>query len=262
MKRFKAAVFDWAGTTIDYGSFAPMGAFQRAFAEFGIDVTIAEARAPMGKPKWDHVHAMLTTPRIAAQWQEKFGHAPADADVDAVYEVFVPMTEAIAADYATLVPGACEAIEELRAMGLKIGSTTGYTRSIMERVLPVAAAQGYVPDNLVCADDLPEGRPGPLGMYKCMIDLVAYPPVTIVKVDDTVPGIAEGVAAGCLTVGVALSGNAMGLSPEEVAALPETERAARRETAATMLLKAGADHVIDTVADLPALLRGLDDMTE
>ena len=262
MKRFKAAVFDWAGTTIDYGSFAPMGAFQRAFAEFGIDVTIAEARAPMGKPKWDHVHAMLATPRIAAQWQEKFGHAPAGADVDAVYKVFVPMTETIAADYATLVPGACEAIDELRAMGLRIGSTTGYTRSIMERVLPVAAAQGYVPDNLVCADDLPEGRPGPLGMYKCMIDLVAYPPAAIVKVDDTEPGIAEGVAAGCLTVGVALSGNAVGLTPDEVAALSETERAARRETAATMLLKAGADHVIDTVADLPALLRGLDDRVE
>ncbi len=258
MKLFKAAVFDWAGTTVDYGSFAPMGAFQRAFAEFGIDVTIAEARAPMGKPKWDHVHAMLATPRIAAQWQEKFGHAPNDADVDAVYEVFVPMTEAAAADYATLVPGAREAIEELRAMGLKIGSTTGYTRSIMERVLPVAAAQGYVPDNLVCADDLPEGRPGPLGMYKCMIDLVAYPPAAIVKVDDTVPGIAEGVAAGCLTVGVALSGNAVGLSPDEVAALPETERAARREAAAQILVAAGADHVIDTVADLPALLSRLD----
>ena len=258
MKRFKAAVFDWAGTTVDYGSFAPMGAFQRAFAEFGIEATIAEARAPMGKPKWDHVHAMLTTPRIAQQWQEKFGHTPTDADVDAVYKVFVPMTESVAADYATLVPNAREAIDELRAMGLKIGSTTGYTRSIMERVLPVAAAQGYEPDNLVCADDLPEGRPGPLGMYKCMIDLVVYPPQTIVKVDDTEPGIAEGVAAGCLTVGVALSGNAVGLTPEEVAALSEPERAERREAAAKILIAAGADHVIDTVADLPALLRTLD----
>ncbi|WP_102222900.1 phosphonoacetaldehyde hydrolase [Acidimangrovimonas sediminis] len=258
MKRFKAAVFDWAGTMIDYGSFAPMGAFQRAFAEVGLDVTIAEARAPMGKPKWDHVHAMLTAPRIAAQWQALHGHAPTDADVDRVYAVFVPMNEAVAADYATLVPGALEAVNELRAMGLKIGSTTGYVRSIMARVLPVAAAQGYSPDNLVCADDLPEGRPGPLGMYKCMVDLAVYPPAAIVKVDDTEPGIAEGVAAGCLTVGVALSGNAVGLTPEEVAALPEAERAARRDAAARILFDAGADHVIDTVADLPALLRRLD----
>lgn len=197
MKRFKAAVFDWAGTMIDYGSFAPIGAFQRAFAKFGIDVTTAEARAPMGKPKWDHVHAMLTTPRIAAQWQAAFGRRPTPEDVDAVYKIFVPMNETVVADYATLVPGARSAVEELRAMGLRIGSTTGYTRSIMERVLPVAAAQGYAPDNLVCSDDLPEGRPGPLGMYKCMVDLVAYPPAAVVKVDDTAPGIAEGVAAGC-----------------------------------------------------------------
>jgi phosphonoacetaldehyde hydrolase len=258
MKRFKAAVFDWAGTIVDYGSFAPMGAFQRAFAQFGIDVTVAEARAPMGKPKWDHVHALLATPRIAAQWQDKYGDAPTDADVDAIYAVFVPMNEQVAADYATLVPGAKEAVEALRAMGLKIGSTTGYTRSIMERVLPVAAAQGYVPDNLVCADDLPEGRPGPLGMYKCMVDLVAYPPAAIVKVDDTVPGIAEGVAAGCLTVGVALSGNAVGLTPDEVAALSAAEISARRDVAAKILFAAGADYVVDTVADLPALLRRLD----
>lgn len=258
MTRFKAAVFDWAGTMVDYGSFAPMGAFQRAFAEFGIDVTIAEARAPMGKPKWDHVHAMLTTPRIAAQWQRKYGHLPADADVDAVYRVFVPANEKVAAGYATLVPGAKAAVDELRAMGLKIGSTTGYTRSIMDRVLPVAAAQGYTPDNIVCADDLHEGRPGPLGMYKCMVDLCVYPPGAIVKVDDTEPGIAEGVAAGCVTVGVSLSGNAVGLTPEEVAALPAAELAQRRLAAEKILFNAGADYVIDTVADLPALLRRLD----
>lgn len=258
MKRFKAVVFDWAGTVIDFGSFAPMGAFVEAFASFGITATIAEARAPMGAPKRDHVRAMLTAPGIAAQWRERHGRAPTEADVDAVYRVFVPMNEAVAARHATLVPGAREAVEALRARGLKIGSTTGYVRSIMERVLPVAAAQGYAPDNLVCADDLPEGRPGPLQMYQCFIDLRVHPPSAVVKVDDTEPGILEGVAAGCLTVGVALSGNHVGLTPEDLAALPAAEVARLREGAAARLRAAGADHVIDTVADLPALLDRLD----
>lgn len=258
MTRFKAVVFDWAGTMVDFGSFAPMGVFVKAFARFGIEVTIEEARMPMGSPKWDHIRAMLAIPRIAAQWQARHGHAPTNADVDAIYEVFVPMNEVIAADYAELIPGARQAVDDLRAMGLKIGSTTGYTRSIMERVLPVAAAQGYVPDNLVCSDDLPEGRPGPLGMYKCMIDLVAYPSSAIIKVDDTAPGIGEGVAAGCVTVGVTLSGNAMGLPPDDVAALPADELAKRREKAARILRDAGAHHLIDTVADLPALVRRLE----
>lgn len=258
MSRFKAAVFDWAGTTIDYGSFAPMGAFVEAFARFGIEATIAEARAPMGKPKWDHIRAMLDGAAISAQWQKVYGRLPTNADVDEVYKVFVPMNEEVVTRYAALVPGAAEAVSALRARGLKIGSTTGYTRSIMQRVLPLAAAQGYAPDNLVCADDLPESRPGPLGMYKCFIDLRVYPPAAVIKVDDTEPGIAEGVAAGCLTVGVALSGNAVGLTPAEVVALPNGERARLRAAATARLMAAGADYVIDTVADLPALVARLD----
>ncbi len=258
MSRFKAVVFDWAGTTIDFGSFAPMGVFVKAFGEFGIDVTIADARKPMGAPKWNHIRAMMDDPEIAAKWAARHGAAPTDADVDRVYEVFVPMNEAVVADYATLVPGALATFEWLRRNGMKIGSTTGYTRSIMERVLPVAAAQGYVPDNLVCADDLPEGRPGPLMMYKCFVDLVVYPPQAVIKVDDTEPGIAEGVAAGCVTVGVALSGNECGLTPGELGALSEAEIEAIRTRVTAKLVAAGADHVIDTIEDLPALIGRLD----
>ena len=257
MTRFKAAIFDWAGTIIDFGSFAPMGVFVKAFAEFGIDATIEQARGPMGAPKWDHIRTMMDMPAIAEQWGRRYGNPPTAADVDKVYHRFVPMNEEVVADYATLVPGAKEAIEELRGMGMKIGSTTGYTRSIMERVLPVAAAQGYAPDNLVCADDLAEGRPGPLGIYKCMVDLAVYPPSDLIKVDDTEPGILEGASAGCLTVGVALSGNAVGLTPEELALKTDSEVDALRTHAAGILHAAGADHVIDTVADLPDLIRRL-----
>jgi len=258
MSKFKAVVFDWAGTMIDFGSFAPMGVFVEAFKRFGINATIAEARAPMGAPKRAHIKAMLMAPRLSAEWARAHGAAPTEADIDRVYEVFVPMNEEVVADYATLVPGAAEMVADLRARGLRIGSTTGYTRSIMERVFPLAAAQGYAPDNCVCADDLPEGRPGPLQMYQTFIDLQVYPPNAVIKVDDTEPGIAEGVAAGCVTVGVALSGNHVGLTPEELAALPAPEVAALRTRAADALRTAGAHHVIDTVADLPALLDTLE----
>ncbi|HRQ57242.1 MAG TPA: phosphonoacetaldehyde hydrolase [Azoarcus taiwanensis] len=258
MKRFKAVVFDWAGTMIDFGSFAPMGVFVEAFRRFGVEASIAEARAPMGAPKRDHIRSMLFAQRLAGEWQRVHGVAPSEIDVDRVYEVFVPMNEEVVANFGALVPGAREAVEQLRSMGLRIGSTTGYTRSIMNRLLPVAAAQGYTPDNLVCADDLPEGRPGPLGMYRCFIDLCVYPPSTVVKVDDTEPGIAEGVAAGCLTVGVALSGNYVGKTSEELARMSADEVATLRAFATGKLLAAGADHVIDTVADLPDLLTRLD----
>lgn len=258
MTKFKAAIFDWAGTTVDFGSFAPMGVFIKALAEFGIDITIEEARAPMGAAKWDHIHALLQMPEVAAQWADKYGRAPSNADVDAIFKVFVPMNEIVAADYADLIPGTIESIADLRRRGMKIGSTTGYTRSIMEHVLPVAAAQGYSPDNLVCSDDLAEGRPGPLGIYKCMVDLAVYPPAAILKVDDTAPGIAEGKSAGCVTVGLALSGNAVGKTLEELAVMSEAEIAVLRDHATRLLKDAGADHVIDSIRDLPQLVTQLE----
>jgi phosphonoacetaldehyde hydrolase len=167
------------------------------------------------------------------------------------------MNEEVVAKHGALVPGAREAIAWLRGRGLKIGSTTGYTRSIMQHLLPVAAAQGYAPDCLVCADDMAHGRPTPLNMYRCFIELAVWPASAVIKVDDTAPGIAEGVAAGCLTVGVTLSGNAVGRTVAELAALPTAEVEALRADAAEMLREAGADHVIDTVADLPALIERL-----
>ncbi|MBT5432438.1 MAG: phosphonoacetaldehyde hydrolase [Alphaproteobacteria bacterium] len=258
MSKFKAAVFDWAGTMVDFGSFAPMGVFVEAFGEFGIEASVAEARAPMGMAKWDHIHTMLQGAGINAQWQARHGAAPTDADVDAIYKIFVPMNEKVVAKYADLVPGALDMIHNLRARGMKIGSTTGYTRSIMANVLPVAAAQGYEPDNLICSDDLIEGRPGPIGMYQCFVDLGVYPPSAVIKVDDTEPGIAEGIAAGCLTVGVSISGNYVGKTPDELAAMSEVEIALLRDHAVAKLKAAGADHVIESVADLPALIDQLE----
>ncbi|EBU7498160.1 phosphonoacetaldehyde hydrolase, partial [Salmonella enterica subsp. enterica serovar Typhi] len=192
MSQLKAVVLDWAGTVIDFGSFAPMGVFVEAFKHFGVDVSIAEAREPMGRPKWDHIEAMLAQPRIKAAWAASHGHAPGRDDIQAVYDVFVPMNEAVVSDFADLVPGAAEMAKALRARGLKVGSTTGYTRSIMERVTPLAKAQGYEVDNLVCAGDLAHGRPTPLNMYKCFLDLDVWPASSVVKVDDTGVGIDEG----------------------------------------------------------------------
>ncbi|MCX7890529.1 MAG: phosphonoacetaldehyde hydrolase [Rhodobacteraceae bacterium] len=258
MGELRAAVFDWAGTVIDHGSLAPMGVFVKTFAEFGVAITIAEARGPMGMAKRDHIRALLAQPRVAAAWEKAQGAAPDEAAIDRVYAVFVPMNEAAVADYCTMIEGAVPAIERLRARGLKIGSTTGYTRSIMARVLPLAEAQGYRPDNLVCAGDLAEGRPSALMMYRTFLDLGVWPAWRVVKVDDTGVGIAEGLNAGCWTVGVALSGNAFGLTPAETAALSPAEFAARREAAHGELLRAGAHFVIDSVAGIDAVIDAIE----
>ena len=256
--KLKAVVFDWAGTMIDFGSQGPMGALVRTFERFGIALSIAEAREPMGLAKRDHIAALMALPRVAEAWALIHGAPPADSDIDAVHALFVPMNVAIAADHADLIPGAVSTVAWLREQGLKIGSTTGYTREIMAPVLPIAAAAGYAPDSLVCAGDLAEGRPAPLMMYRTMADLAVYPPSALVKVDDTAPGIGEGLAAGTWTVGVTASGNAVGLTLPEWQDLAPARRRALCERAGEMLTAAGAHYLVETVADLPPVLEDID----
>jgi phosphonoacetaldehyde hydrolase len=252
--RLSAVVFDWAGTILDYGSCAPMGAFVRLFEQFGITISIAQARGPMGLAKWDHIQALTRLPEVAAQWETRYGHLPTEADVDRLYEVFTPLNAAVVPDFAAFIPGALEAVAAVRARGLKVGSTTGYNRPIMEVVTAIAAKGGYVPDNLVCAGDQATGRPTPLMMWRCFADLGICWPATVVKVDDTEVGIEEGLNAGTWAVGVAVSGNAMGLPLAEWQALPPAEQATLRAEATAKLRAAGAHYVVDSVADLPTVL--------
>src|SRR5262245_47977987 len=84
-----AAVFDWAGTVIDYGSRAPVLAVTQTFADFGVPITTDEARGPMGRAKRDHIQAILDLPRIADSWREVQGKAADSAAVDLLYQAFL-----------------------------------------------------------------------------------------------------------------------------------------------------------------------------
>ncbi|HKA42213.1 MAG TPA: phosphonoacetaldehyde hydrolase [Burkholderiales bacterium] len=253
-QRLAAVVFDWAGTVVDFGSLAPMGAFVELFRNWGIELSVAEARVPMGLPKRDHIVALARLPRVDAAWQARHGAPFSESDADRALALFEPMSARAAAERSQLVPGVLETVAELRRRGMKIGTTTGYTRTIMREVIARAAAEGFRPDTVVCCDDVPQGRPTPLGMYRCFLDLAVWPARAVVKIDDTAPGIAEGLAAGCWTVGVTASGNAMGLTRDEFNALEPAERDRRLSAARSSLRRAGAHFVIETVADLVPVL--------
>ncbi|MGI9361745.1 MAG: phosphonoacetaldehyde hydrolase [Parasphingorhabdus sp.] len=256
-KALKAVVFDWAGTMIDFGSRAPVVALCKVFEAAGVPISEAEARADMGKSKNDHIASILSMPRVAEAWTAAHGKAPDETDVETLFTDIAPMMREAARECAVLIPGAADVVARLRESGVKIGSCTGYTREMMTDILPRAEEQGYKPDMLVCAGDTAEGRPSPLMLWKNLVELGAWPATACVKVDDAEIGIAEGRAAGVWTIGVAASGNAVGLSAEEYAALSTEERTARVSAAREKLEKAGAHLVIDTVADLPEALAKL-----
>ena len=213
----------------------------------GVTLADAAARADMGKAKVDHVRALLARPEIAAAWTRANGGAPGEAAVAALMDDLGPLMRDAAAEAAELIPGAAETVAALRAAGLKIASSTGYTREMMAPVLDGRPEQGYAPDHLVCSGETPQGRPSPLMIYKACAELGVWPLSRVVKVDDAEAGVAEGRAAGCLTVGVAASGNGMGLSRAAYEALAPDDRDRRLAAVRASLAAAGADLVVDTV---------------
>ncbi len=246
----KAVVFDWAGTMIDFGCMAPVRALIDVFHEEGISLSAEEARRDMGKAKLDHLRALLTDPAVLARWIALKGGPVSEADVDRIYRRLEPAMKAAAAESSLLIPGAAEAAAELRALGVRIGSGTGYTREMMADILPRAAEQGYAPEVVVCAGETPSGRPAPLMTWKALIALDAWPARACVKVDDAPVGIEEGRLAGCWTVGLSASGNGVGLDLETYSALTPEDRRERLAHSENALKAAGADFVIEDVSHL------------
>ena len=253
-RRLTSVILDWAGTTVDHGSRAPAFVFQEVFRRRGVPITAAQARGPMGMAKREHIATIAAIPEVAAAWEEVHGGPCLDADVDAVYEEFLPLQLEVLRQYSDVIPGVAKAVADCRRKGLKIGSTTGYTRELMAVVSEAARAQGYEPDCVVCADDARRGRPAPFLLFQAAERLDVYPMATVVAVDDTPVGIAAGRNAGCWTVGVTRTGNGVGLSAEEVAGIPPGELERLCSSAEETLRAAGAHLIVESVADLiPAL---------
>jgi phosphonoacetaldehyde hydrolase len=255
--RIRAIIFDWAGTTVDHGSRAPVDAFVRAFERTGVRISPAEARGPMGRAKRDHIEAILALPRVANAWQEKYGRSPGVAEVDGLYADFLPLQEAVLEQHGDVIEGVPEVVSECRRRGIKIGATTGYVRSLMDVAAPAARAGGYEPDVIVCADDVPRGRPAPWMIFRAAERLDVYPMSGVVVVDDTPVGIEAGLNAGAWTVAVTRTGNSLGLSTEEIVRSDRRELAAKLDAAAEGFRLVGAHHVIESVADLLPVLEEL-----
>jgi phosphonoacetaldehyde hydrolase len=246
---FDLVIFDWAGTVVDFGCEAPVKALLEAFKAEGVRLEEQTARRDMGKSKSDHVTALLADPAVAAAWQASHGRTPLPSDIGVMMTHLEPLMRAQAAQAASLIPGALQVFQQLRALGIRVASSTGYTREMLAPVLESTKAQGYVPEHVVCAGETPTGRPSPLMIYKACAELGVWPLSRVVKVDDAEAGIAEGKAAGAFTVGVA-SGNALGLSRAAFQALSLAERRVRIDDACERLKRAGANVAIESVADL------------
>ena len=216
----RAVIFDWAGTTVDYGSRAPVAAFIELFLRHGVTVTAEQARRPMGSHKKDHIRLILAMEPVAQRWQQRKGRAASLEDIDALFREFVPLQAEVIGHHADVIPGVAHAVETLRQRGIAIGSHHRlYPRHDGRAADPSRRGRIFAGIH-VCADEVPAGRPAPWMAITSAMQLGVYPLEACVKVGDTLVDIAEGLNAGMWTVGISKTGNELGLSQSEVEALP------------------------------------------
>jgi len=257
-ENLKAVILDWAGTAVDYGSLAPVAALQRIFEENGVAISAAEARQDMGLLKKDHIRRILSGQRLREEWSRVYGEAPSERDVERLFADFLPKQASILAEFSEPIAGVCETVTAWRDAGLKIGSTTGYTRALLDAVIDVAAQRGYRPDASVTPDQVGAGRPAPFMCYRNAIELQTFPLSAFVKIGDTPSDIAEGLNAGMWTIGISMTGNEIGLSRRDFEARPPEQQGALKARACSRLSQAGAHFIAPSVAECNEFLREID----
>ena len=247
----RLVIFDWAGTTVDHGSLAPVHAFGAAFRAHGVELTQQEIRGPMGLHKKDHIRNLFGHEKAASQWKQQHGRDWCEDDVETLYQAFTPLQVDQARDLSDLIPGVGECFETLKSRGVAVGSSTGYPRIVADPTIAAAAGQGYHPQATVCADEVPAGRPAPWMIFRNMEQLGVFPPAAVLKVGDTVPDIQAGINAGVQTIGITQTGSEVGLSEADWEQLDTDAQQAAVARAEQVLRDAGADDVLASVAELP-----------
>lgn len=254
--KVKALVLDWSGTTADAYVIAPAVGFVEVFKNQGVAISMTEARGPMGIRKDLHIKILTEDPVLRERWHGVHGRYPDQSDVDRMYADFVPAQVACLPEYTTLLPGVAEVTQRLQQQGIKVGCTTGFIRPMVDVLEVAAKRQGYVPDASVAGDEVAQGaRPKPFMLYRSL-DLMDITPIqSVIKIDDTVGGVGEGLNAGCWTVGVARYSNYMNIqSLEEADRMPAEEIESRLQKTRDILTKAGAHYVIDSLADIEPVI--------
>lgn len=258
MGRIEAVIFDWAGTTIDFGCMAPVQAFIDAFSAHQIEITLEEARAPMGMSKRDHVTTILTMPLVQQRFHQTHQRSSTAQDIDIIYEQFEKKLFATLMNHTDLKPHLLNTIEKIKAMGIKIGSTTGYNTEMMEVILPAVKANGYMPDCWYCSDHVgKKGRPYPYMIFRNMEHLNVSCVHAALKIGDTQSDIEEGQAANVRTVAVLEGSSEMGVSLSEWLTLSADQQAQLRHQTRQAFVRYGADFIIDDLSQLPTLIQSL-----
>ncbi len=245
----KAVILDWAGTSVDYGSMAPVKVFVDIFHEKGIEISSSDVRSFMGLNKREHTRQILRLEHVRQQWSAIYGNEPGEAEIEIIFNLLGPRLADVASELSEPIPGVKEFVDNMHTLGIKVGTTTGYVASMMERIVPEAEKRGFKPDCVVNSSEVPSGRPFPYMCFLNAIRMDVFPLSYMVKIGDTIADVQEGLNAGMWTIGLSKSGNEVGLSLTEMQNLEENKRKELIGEARTKLEQAGAHYVVEGIWD-------------
>ncbi len=256
MSKVEMVVFDWAGTMVDYGSCAPVDVFARTFRKKGIELTKEEINKPMGMEKKCHIRTILNFDRVKGLFRDLYNRDFTEEDIEELYEIFEKDLYEVVLEYTVAIDKVVDTLKALKEMGIKVGSTTGYTSAMMERVVEKAQTLGVKPD-VVVTPDLVDGasRPSPFMIFDCMKKLSVENVSKIIKVGDTKMDILEGKNAGVISIGLLEGSNMLGLSKDEYNKMSNEEIQTLKANAKQKYLDAGADYVINDMSELLEVIK-------
>lgn len=258
-KRIKLIICDLAGTTVDCGSQAPTHAFIDVFHANNLQISMQDVRQFMGIEKKEHIRRMLMLNHVTKQFKQCHNCDWNEADVDQMYQAFVPKLLACLPSYAIPIPGLTQTIDHIKTTyGVRIGTCTGYNKQMSDVVLKTAATYGFFPDFSICSSDVQKGRPHG-DMIEAIMQMAGITdPCEVLKVGDTQVDIKEGkslaqaYSSGCWTMGVSATGNFIGKNWSELEKTTNLQN--ELPHAEQILYAAGADYVAPNINSLPHII--------
>jgi len=199
----KGCIFDLGGTIVDRYSFTPLLCLQRAFKGQRINIPLSMIRKDMGLSKEDHIHKLLEEKEVQKQWINKYRQRPTKADRLSLFSDFQFMQERETKLNMKVLPHTAKCISRLKKDNIVTGVTTGFDSEQMDRIKWLLESENIFLDSYVSSTCLDKpARPEPHMIFENMKRLNLDDPRRIIKIDDTVSGIQEGLNAGCWTVAV------------------------------------------------------------
>ena len=260
----KACIFDLGGTIVDRYSLTPLLSLKKLFQRRNIYLTNDLIFKDMGKDKKDHINLILNNDLILKQWFKNYNEYPSDKDVNLLFDHFNLIQTKYSDEMIDVLPETKSCIGYLDLNYIQTASTTGFNKKNMEIIRGKLERNNIYLDRYISSTCLDKpSRPHPFMIQELMNRMNITDPKSVIKVDDTVVGIHEGMRAKCWTVGVARWSTNMNISSiEDAYGLHIYELQDKLKQSRETLYGGGADFVINTLDELPQVIEHINNISK